>query len=240
MTPRFKRILLKPSGENLGGETGIGFDFSAIQALTEKICQIHDLGVEIALVLGGGNFFRGTKEIPFKMDRVAADHIGMLATVMNGICVKESLIAMGKDAVVMNGLAIPSVGDTFNKKKAVTYLEQKCIVVFAGGTGNPYFSTDTAAVLRGLEIEADIIIKGTKVDGVYDSDPVTNANAVKFNDLTYSQILEKNLKVMDSTAIALCRDHKMALSVLSVINQNDLKDFILGKEVGTFIQGDNG
>ena len=236
--PRFKRILLKPSGENLGGQSGTGFDFSAIQALTEKICQIHDLGVEIALVLGGGNFFRGTRDIPFNMDRVEADHIGMLATIMNGICVKESLIAMGKEALVMNGLAVPSVGDSFNKKTAVAHLEQKRIVVFTGGTGNPYFSTDTAAVLRGLQIEADIVIKGTKVDGVYDADPVTNENAVKYKNLTYTQVLEKNLKVMDATAIALCRDHKIPLAVLSVVNQTDLNDFILGKEVGTFIRSD--
>ena len=237
MKPRFKRILLKPSGENLGGESGTGFDFAAIRALTEKICQIHDLGVEIALVLGGGNFFRGTRKIPFDMDRVAADHIGMLATVMNGICIKESLIAMGKQAVVMNGLAVPSVGESFHKAGAVQHLQQHRIVVFAGGTGNPYFSTDTAAVLRGLEIDADIIIKGTKVDGVYDDDPVTNPNAVKFSTLTYTEVLEKKLKVMDATAIALCRDNEIPLSVLSVVNQTDLNDFILGKEVGTFIKG---
>jgi len=237
MKPQFNRILLKPSGENLGGDSGTGFDFSAIRTLSEKICQIHDLGVEIALVLGGGNFFRGTREIPFDMDRVAADHIGMLATIMNGICVKESLIAMGKQAVVMNGLAVPSVGDSFQKEKAVEHLQQNRIVVFAGGTGNPYFSTDTAAVLRGLQIDADIIIKGTKVDGVYDADPVTNPDAVKFTTLTYTQVLEKDLKVMDATAIALCRDNNIPLSVLSVVNQTDLNDFILGKEVGTLIKG---
>lgn len=237
MKPRFKRILLKPSGENLGGESGTGFDFSAIRALSEKICQIHDLGVEIALVLGGGNFFRGTREIPFDMDRVAADHIGMLATIMNGICVKESLIAMGKQAVVMNGLAVPSIADSFQKEKAVEHLQQNRIVVFAGGTGNPYFSTDTAAVLRGLQIDADIIIKGTKVDAVYDADPVTNPGAKKFNTLSYTQVLEKDLKVMDATAIALCRDNNIPLAVLSVVSQTDLNDFILGKEVGTLITG---
>lgn len=236
MKSKYKRVLLKLSGEYLGGTKGEGFNFDVIKSLTEQICEIHDLGTQVGIVLGGGNFFRGTKNVPLRMDRVGADHIGMLATVLNALCLTESLIDHKKEAIVMTGLQMPSVAESFEKQRAIKYLEVGKIVIFAGGTGNPYFSTDTAAVLRGMEVEADIVIKGTKVDGVYDKDPVNDSSAKKYNTLTYTEILEKDLKVMDSTAIALCRENKFPLCVLSISNRNDLIDFIQGKPTGTLVR----
>jgi len=236
MKTTYQRILIKLSGEYLGGDKGMGFDFSVIKQLTDQIKDIHALGVEIALVLGGGNFFRGTQNIPIDMDRVEADHIGMLATVMNSICLKEALICEKMKSEVMTGLEAPGVAKQFDKRVALNLLKEGNILVFGGGTGNPYFSTDTAAVLRGLEIEADIVIKGTKVDGVYDKDPVIHSSAKRYESLTFSDVLEKDLKVMDSSAIALCRDNDLPLSVLSLSNQKDLIKFICGENTGTLVQ----
>ncbi|PCI22940.1 MAG: UMP kinase [SAR324 cluster bacterium] len=235
MKPKYQRVLLKLSGEYLGGEGGRGFDFATVTSLTRQICEIHDLGVQIGIVLGGGNFFRGASSVPIKMDRVAGDQIGMLATVMNSLCLRESLIDQGKKAQIMTGLAVPQVGEPFNKKKAVALMEQGDILICAGGTGNPYFSTDTAAVLRGLEIDADVVIKGTKVDGVYDKDPMRFKDAQKYDELSYTTILEKDLKVMDAPAIAMCRDNNLPLSILSISQPTDLLDFINGKKVGTLV-----
>ena len=231
----FKRLLLKLSGEYLGGKKGEGFDFSVINSLVEQISELHGMGFEIAIVLGGGNFFRGTKSIPIPMDRVAADHIGMMATMMNGVCLKEAIRCSGKKASVLTGLDAPAVADSFTKRKAIDALDKGEIVVFAGGTGNPFFSTDTAAVLRALEIEADIVIKGTKVDGVYDRDPAKDSSALKLTALTFAEVLEKDLKVMDAAAIALCRDNALPLCVLSISNRSDLKSFLEGEAIGTFI-----
>lgn len=232
----FKRLLLKLSGEYLGGNKGEGFDFSVINSLVEQISELHGMGFEIAIVLGGGNFFRGTKSIPIPMDRVAADHIGMMATMMNGVCLKEAIRCSGKKASVLTGLDAPAVADSFTKRKAIDALDKGEIVVFAGGTGNPFFSTDTAAVLRALEIEADIVIKGTKVDGVYDRDPAKDSSALKLTSLTFAEVLEKDLKVMDAAAIALCRDNALPLCVLSISNRSDLKSFLEGEAIGTFIR----
>ncbi len=214
---------------------GYGFDFPVIETLTRQICQIHDLGIEVAIVLGGGNFFRGTRSIPLEMDRVAADHIGMLATVMNSICLKEAFLDRNKHARVMTGLSAPDVAESFEKNKAVRFLKEGEILLFAGGTGNPYFSTDTAAVLRGMEIQAEIVIKGTKVEGVFDKDPMEHGTAKKFESLTFSEVLEMDLKVMDATAIALCRENQFPVYVLSIVNPTDLFDFIQGKDVGTMV-----
>lgn len=236
MNRNYKRLLIKLSGEYLGGDKGEGFDFEVIKTLTEQISALDDAGYEIGIVLGGGNFFRGTKSIPIEIDRVAADHIGMMATVMNGVLLKESIINFGKKAVVLTGLEAPGVAESFNKRRALSYLKNGAILIFAGGTGNPFFSTDTAAVLRALEIEADIVIKGTKVDGVYDKDPFVDSSAVKFDLLSYAAVLEKDLKVMDAAAIALCRDNKLPLCVLSISNKEDLGSFLNGNPVGTFIE----
>lgn len=235
MKTKYQRILLKLSGEYLGGVAGHGFDFSVIDSLTQQIIQIQDLGLEVAIVLGGGNFFRGTKNIPLAMDRVAADHIGMMATVMNAVCLREAFIAKNRKAHVMTGLEAPTVAERFEKRRAVALIEAGTILIFAGGTGSPYFSTDTAAVLRGLEISADIVIKGTKVDGVYDKDPEKHQSAKKFDKLTYAEVLNQDLKVMDGAAIALCRENKMPLCVLSIINPNDLFQFVQGEMVGSIV-----
>ncbi len=235
MKSTYKRLLLKISGEVLGGDKGEGFDFGVIQSLTELISGIHDDGFEIGIVLGGGNFFRGAKSIPLKMDRVAADHIGMMATLMNGVCLKEALSSNKKKARVLTGLQAPGIAESFNKARAIESIADGEILIFSGGTGCPYFSTDTAAVLRALEIEADIVIKGTKVDGVYDKDPVKDPTAIKYTDLTYATILEEDLRVMDAAAIALCRENNLPLCVLSIFNQNDLGDFLTGKSIGTLV-----
>ena len=227
--------MLKLSGEHLGGKSGKGFDFDAFERLAGQICALHDLGVEIGIVLGGGNFFRGANSLPIKMDRVSADRIGMLATSMNSVCLKEALKNCGKRAAILTGMEIPGIGQRFSKEEAIKKLRKGHILIFSGGTGNPFFSTDTAAVLRGLEIEADLVIKGTKVDGVYDKDPVSFPSAKKFDRLNYSEILERNLKVMDAAAIALCRENNMSLHVLNISKKNDLLDFIEGKKIGTFI-----
>lgn len=229
----YKRILLKLSGEYLGGVAGNGYDFDIVKSLCEQVVKLAESGIQICIVLGGGNFFRGTQSIPIKIDRVSGDQIGMMATAMNSLMIKETLISMGHQASVMTGLEIPAIGEKFNKLKALELLEQKVIVLFAGGTGNPFFSTDTAAVLRGLEVEADIIIKGTKVDGVYDKDPMVNSNAVKYSQLTYNEVLEKDLKVMDGAAIALARENKLPLYVLNISDNNSLFDFVNGKTPGT-------
>ena len=236
MEKRTTRLLLKLSGEYLGGEKGEGFDFDVIGSLVKQIEEVKALGFEIAIVLGGGNFFRGTQSIPLPFDRVAADHIGMMATLMNGLCLKEALVCNRIPARVLTGLRAPSVAKTFKKESALHFLNKGEIVIFAGGTGNPFFSTDTAAVLRALEIEADIVIKGTKVDGVYDKDPKQDSTAQKFDSLTYTEILEKDLKVMDAAAIALCRDNKLPLCVLSISQPKDLIGFLKGEAIGTMVQ----
>ena len=236
MLEKHRRILLKLSGEYLGGPKGQGFDFAVIDQLAAKLCQVHDRGFEVAVVLGGGNFFRGARDLPVKMDRVAADHIGMLATVMNSLCLKECLIARGKVARVMTGLNIPAVAEAFEKRIATRKLAEGQILIFGGGTGNPYFSTDTAAVLRALEIEASMVIKGTLVDGVYDKDPKKHKDAVKYDQLTFSQVLERDLKVMDPSAIALCRENDLPLAVLDIGSDTALLEFLEGKKIGTQVR----
>lgn len=219
----------------MGGDQSKGFDFKVIDSLTKQIGKLHDMGTELAIVLGGGNFFRGTKSIPIKMDRVVADHIGMMATLMNGLCLKEALTNVGKKSTVMTGLAAFSIVESFNKEKAVKGLKNGEILIFSGGTGNPFFSTDTAAVLRALEIEAEIVIKGTKVDGIYDKDPIKDNTAQKYDHISFDRILEKNLQVMDGAAIALCRENNLSLCVLSISNPSDLLEFLAGKAVGTMV-----
>ncbi|MCP4295201.1 MAG: UMP kinase [Proteobacteria bacterium] len=235
MDQKFKRVLLKLSGEYLGGPTGSGFDFDTIKSLTQQIFDIHRLGVQIGIVLGGGNFFRGATSIPMSMDRVVGDKIGMLATVMNSLCLSESLLGKGLSVKVMTGLEVPAIGEPFDNKKAVQFLDENKVLIFAGGTGCPYFSTDTAAVLRALEIKANAVIKGTKVDGVYDKDPVIHKDATKYDTLSYSTVLEKELKVMDAAAIAMCRDNNLPLSVISISNKDDLLNLIKGVNVGTMV-----
>ncbi|MDH5560293.1 MAG: UMP kinase [Deltaproteobacteria bacterium] len=235
MSGNYRRILLKLSGEYFGGEKGIGFHSQTISMLSKQVCQAHEKGVELGIVLGGGNFFRGAGEFDIPMDRVAGDHIGMLATIMNSLCLRESLLSLGKKSRVMTGLLAPQVAEPFNKQKALSCLKEGEILIFAGGTGNPYFSTDSAAALRALEIEADVLIKGTKVDGVYDKDPKLFKDARKLEKLTFTDVLKKDLKVMDATAIALCRDNNLPLCVLDITQPDNLRRFLNKQEVGTFV-----
>ena len=232
---KYKRLLIKLSGEYLGGTEGKGYDAKVVDNLTNQVGTLAEEGYEIGIVLGGGNFFRGAQGASFPMDRVAGDQIGMLATLMNALYLKQALAAKGFKSRVMTGLSSPDVCEKFDKQKAIQCLKEKEIILFGGGTGNPFFTTDTTAVLRALEIEADIVIKGTKVDGVYDKDPMRSKSARKYDQLTFTKVLERDLKVMDQAAIALCRENKLPLAVINIKKKTDLAQFLSGKPVGTFV-----
>lgn len=234
MEPVYKRILLKLSGEVLAGESGKGIDFDTIKPICDVIMECADMGVQIGIVVGGGNFWRGRSS--GTMDRSRADQMGMLATVMNSLALQEALIQEGNDAVVMTALDIQRVGRSFNKDEAVRLLEEGRIVIFGGGTGNPFFSTDTGASLRACEIEADIFFKASNVDGVYDKDPNKYADAVKYDTLTYDEILEKRLGVMDNTAAALAGNSRLPILVFNLNDPANIKKAVLGENIGTIVK----
>ena len=234
MKPVYKRILLKLSGEVLAGEGGKGIDFDTVKPICEVIKECADMGVQIGIVVGGGNFWRGRSS--GTMDRCRADQMGMLATVMNSLALQEALIQEGNDAVVMTALDIQRVGRSFNKDEAVRLLEAGRIVIFGGGTGNPFFSTDTGASLRACEIEADIFFKASNVDGVYDMDPKTYADGVKYDTLTYDEILEKRLGVMDNTAAALAGNSRLPILVFNLNDPANIKKAVLGENIGTIVK----
>ena len=206
MTPKYKRILLKLSGETLGGEQGSGFDYDTIRSLAESVIAVHNLNVEVGIVIGGGNIFRGARSTDGNIGRVAGDHMGMLATVINSICLQEMLEQRGVLTRVLSAIELNAIAEPYIKRRADRHLEKKRVVIFAAGTGNPYFTTDTAAVLRASEVGAEIVIKATKTNGVYDKDPLTHSDAVRYLKLNYDEVLNKNLQVMDATAIAFCRE----------------------------------
>ena len=233
MAVQYKRILLKVSGEALSGEKGTGFDETTIASICAGIKAAYDLGAQIGIVVGGGNFWRGRSS--GKMDRMDADKIGMLATVMNAIAVKDALRQQGVPAVVMTSSAMPQVADTFRSDKAIAELEAGKIVVFGGGTGNPIFSTDTASALRALEIGADAMFKATMVDGVYDKDPHKYPDAVKYDTLTFTKVLEDRLAVMDGTAATLCRDNKLPILVFDLADPDNIARAVQGENVGTLV-----
>ncbi len=233
----YKRILLKLSGEYLGGKAGQGYDATTVDSLCLQIQEIHQQGFELAIVIGGGNFFRGAQSQPFAMDRVTGDMMGMMATLMNGLYLQEAFRAKGMKARTMTGLQAPQAAEPFNKPAALRALRAGEIVLFGGGTGNPYFSTDTAAALRALEVEADLLIKGTKVDGVYDRDPVKHKEAKKYDQLTYAEVFAQDIKVMDQAAMGLLRENNLPLGVVNLARKQDLLDFLQGKAVGTRIVG---
>ena len=214
MTPKYKRILLKLSGETLGGEQGSGFDYETIRSLAESVIAVHNLNVEVGIVIGGGNIFRGARSTDGNIGRVAGDHMGMLATVINSICLQEMLEQRGVLTRVLSAIELNAIAEPYIKRRADRHLEKKRVVIFAAGTGNPYFTTDTAAVLRASEVGAEIVIKATKTNGVYDKDPLTHSDAVRYVKLNYDEVLNKNLQVMDATAIAFCRDNKLPIMVL--------------------------
>ncbi len=236
MTPKYKRILLKLSGETLGGEQGSGFDYDTIRSLAESVIAVHNLNVEVGIVIGGGNIFRGARSTDGNIGRVAGDHMGMLATVINSICLQEMLEQRGVLTRVLSAIELNAIAEPYIKRRADRHLEKKRVVIFAAGTGNPYFTTDTAAVLRASEVGAEIVIKATKTNGVYDKDPLTNSDAVRYVKLSYDEVLNKNLQVMDATAIAFCRDNKLPIMVLDYRESETILKAVCGESVGTLIK----
>ncbi|MFK8028285.1 MAG: UMP kinase [Gammaproteobacteria bacterium] len=236
--PKYKRILLKLSGEALMGEFDYGIDPKVITRVAKEINELIRLNVQVAVVIGGGNIFRGAGLAQGGMDRVTGDHMGMLATVINCLALQDAIEREGQYCRVMSALKINQVCEDYIRRRAIRHLEKGRVVVFAAGTGNPYFTTDSAASLRATEINADLMLKATKVDGVYDSDPAINSSAKLYKQLTYDQVLSDKLSVMDATAIVMCRDNKIPLRVFNMFNQGDLKRIALGEDVGTSVVSD--
>ena len=236
---RFKRVLLKLSGEALMGDAGYGIDPAVLESLAQQIKTVRDAGVEIAVVVGGGNIFRGLAAASSGMDRAQADHIGMLATVMNSLALQEALERHGVFTRVMSAIQMQDVAEPYIRRRAIRHLEKGRVVIFAAGTGNPYFTTDTTASLRALEIHADCIMKATKVDGVYDSDPKTNPDARKFDELPYIEVLNRGLQVMDSTAISLAMDNNLPILVFNMEREGNIERALRGEKVGTMVRGDS-
>ncbi len=233
--PVYKRVLLKLSGEALAGDKGFGVDLKVLQDLAADIKEIVDLGVEVAIVIGGGNIFRGMQASESGMDRASADYMGMLATVMNALAIQDALEKHGVFTRVQSAIEMQEIAEPYIRRRAERHLEKGRAVIFAAGTGNPFFTTDTAAALRACEIGADVLLKATKVDGIYDADPKKNPKAKMFHELTYIDVLNKGLKVMDSTAISLCMDHDLPILVFNMTTRGTMKDVMLGKKMGTII-----
>jgi len=227
----YRRVLLKISGEALMGEQNYGIDVNVARSVAEELKAVHQLGVQVAVVVGGGNIFRGVSKSAGNMDRSSADYIGMLATVMNAVVLQDALEKIQVDTRVLSAVDIPQLAESFIRRRAVRHLEKGRVVIFAAGTGNPYFTTDSAAALRALEIKADIILKATKVDGVYSADPVLDATAELFSAITYRQVLEKELKVMDASAISLCMDNNLPIIVFNMREAGNIRRVVMG-EVG--------
>lgn len=236
MKPVYKRILLKLSGEGLMGDKSFGMDAGVIKNLAEQIKTVHDSGVEVCIVVGGGNIFRGAKEASQGMNRTVADHVGMLATVMNALYIQNALEALGTPARVLSGLNIPEVCEHYVYRRALRHLEKGRVVIFAAGTGNPYFTTDTGAALRASEMQCDVLLKATQVDGVYDSDPRKNTAAQKYSAITFDDVIAHNLKVMDTAAVALARDNNIPIVVFSQHEPNALSEVVSGRGNFTIIK----
>ena len=233
--PIYKRILLKLSGEALQGDEGFGIDPSILDRMALEIKELIEMGVEVGVVLGGGNLFRGAKLAKAGMNRVVGDHMGMLATVMNGLAMRDALHRADVNAKLMSAFQLNGICDTYNWSEAIKMLREKRVVIFSAGTGSPFFTTDSAACLRGIEIEADVVLKATKVDGVYDCDPAKNANAKLYKNLTYAEVIDKELKVMDLAASTLARDHGLPIRVFNMGKPGALRQVILGTDEGTTI-----
>ena len=232
----YNRILLKLSGEALLGNRSHGIDPNTINKYSREIKSIVDLGVEVSIVIGGGNIFRGLSGANNGIDRVQGDYMGMLATVINGLALQSSLEKIGLQTRLQTAINMEAIAEPYIKRKAVRHLEKKRIVIFGAGTGNPFFTTDSAAVLRAIEIEADVILKGTRVDGIYDDDPEINKNAIKFNEIKYDEAISKNLKIMDSTAFTLSKENKLPIIVFDINKTGNLKKIIEGKIIGTKVK----
>ncbi|MAW33895.1 MAG: UMP kinase [Proteobacteria bacterium] len=235
MAPAYKKILLKLSGEALMGEDAFGINQKTISGVVEEIQDVLDLAVKVAIVIGGGNLFRGIAPAAKGMDRATADYMGMLATVMNALALQDEMRRKGVISRVQSAINIAQVAEPYTRGKAVRHLELNRVVIFAAGTGNPFFTTDTAAALRGMEMNVDIVVKGTKVDGVYDEDPKTNPNASLYNKISFDDAIVKKLQVMDATALTLCRDQRLPICVFSILKKGALKRVVLGEDEGTFV-----
>lgn len=234
--PAYKRILLKLSGEALAGDQGTGINTDTLQSIAMGVKDAHSLGVEIGIVIGGGNIFRGVAASANGMDRASSDYMGMLATCINSLALQDAFEKQKLVTRVQSAITMAEIAEPYIRRKAIRHLEKNRIVIFAAGTGNPFFTTDTAAALRAMEINADVILKATKVDGIYDKDPVKNPDAKKFNELSYIDVLNKGLQVMDSTAISLCMDNKLPIITFSLKDPANIKKVVLGERVGTIVK----
>jgi uridylate kinase len=235
--PKYRRVLLKLSGEVLGGPGGLGIDAEAVHSMAGQIREVKDLGVQVVIVIGGGNIFRGLTGSEKGIERATGDYMGMLATIINSLALQDALEKLGVPTRVQSAINVSQVAEPFIRRRAMRHLEKGRVVIFGGGTGNPYFSTDTAAALRANEIGAEAILKATKVDGIYDSDPKKNPKAKRFAEISYTDCLTKRLKVMDSTAFSMCMDNKMPIIVFDFFKQHNLREVVMGKKVGTLVTG---
>lgn len=236
--PRYQRILLKLSGEALAGKQGYGIDPDVIRAIATEIREVVDLGVQVAIVIGGGNIFRGVAASSMGMDRASADYMGMLATVMNSLALQDALEKAGVVTRVQSAIEMQEIAEPYIRRRAVRHLEKGRVVIFGAGTGNPFFTTDTAASLRAIEIGAEIILKATKVDGVYDADPAKEKDAVKYDELTYLDVLKQGLQVMDSTATSLCMDNDLPILVFDLTTSGNIERVVCGDQIGTIVKGE--
>ena len=237
MNPRYHRILLKLSGQVLAGESGSGINVAVLNRIAGEIKEVSDLGTEVGIVIGGGNIFRGISAQGQQIDRVSADYMGMLATIINSIALQNAIERQGVPSRVLTAINMPQVAEPYIRRRATRHLEKKRVVIFAAGTGNPYFSTDTAAALRAIEINAEIILKATKVDGIYDRDPVSDSTAQRYSDISYLEVLNKGLKVMDATAVSLCMDNKLPMIIFDLTEPGNIRKVVLGESIGTTIKG---
>ncbi len=233
--PLYRRVLLKFSGEALAGESGFGIDPSKALDLAQEIKSVHDLGVSIVLVVGAGNIFRGMEAASKGMDRVTGDYLGMLATVMNAISLQDALEHIGIETRTLSAITVSQIAEPYIRRRALRHLDKNRIVIVAGGTGNPYFTTDTAAVLRATELKADVVIKATKVDGVYDKDPLLHNDAVMYDTITFKEVLNQNLRVMDQTAFALCKENNLPIRVLNMYESGSMVKMLQGEKIGTIV-----
>jgi len=234
-SPVYRRILLKLSGEVLAGEQDFGIDPTKATQLANEIKSIHEMGVDIILIIGGGNIFRGLQAASKGMDRVTGDYLGMLATIMNSISLQDALEKNGVETRTLSAITVSQISEPYIRRRALRHLDKGRVVIVAGGTGNPYFTTDTAAALRATELKAQVLLKGTKVDGVFDKDPVVHSDAVRYSNVSFTEVLGKNLRVMDLTAITLCKENALPICVFNINNKGDLKRVVEGKNIGTTI-----
>lgn len=233
---KYRRILLKLSGEALAGKNEYGYDEEVLLSFAKQIKEIHDLGVQVAIVIGGGNLFRGMTGTSNGIDRATGDTMGMLGTIMNGLALQNFIESLGVPTRVLTSISMPEVAEPYIRRRAIRHLEKGRIVIFSGGTGMPYFTTDSAGAIRAIEIHADVLAKGTKVDGIYDKDPVKYDDAIKYEEITYKEAIIKNLKVMDATSLSLCEENKMPIIVFDALSDGNMKKLVSGEKIGTIVK----